>query len=94
MNEFGPLAVNEIVFNFGVTCPEGLLCDDFLRNKGFSVAVLDAIMLRPVSMHAQMASSTLSYRKSFVLAKSATYGIRIRVAIDALGVVSRGTVKW
>lgn len=49
-----------IVFNFGVKYPEGLSCEDFLRNNGLRVATLDATMLKPVSMQAQMARLTLS----------------------------------
>lgn len=52
--------LNDIVFSFGVRCPEGLLCEDFLRNRGLSVAALDAIILSPVSTHAQLARFTLS----------------------------------
>lgn len=49
-----------IVFNFGVNCPEGLTREYLLRNSGLRVAALDATMLKPVSMHAQIARFTLS----------------------------------
>lgn len=40
---------------------------------------------RPVSLHDQMATSVVAYRKSFWLLSVWTYGMRMIVAIDALG---------
>jgi hypothetical protein len=55
-----PIESTAMEFNFGgFHLGRPLLCEDFLRNKGLSVAALVAVMLKPVSKHDQIAMSGL-----------------------------------
>jgi hypothetical protein len=57
-----------------------------VRKRGRRVATAEAVMPIPVSAVLHSATSVVAYRKSAWLAKSFTYGIRIIVAVEALGV--------
>lgn len=50
-------SVTGMVFNFGGLNLGKTVCEDFFLNNGLSVAALDAVILKPVSKHDQIAMS-------------------------------------
>lgn len=74
--------------------PKSLLCDKNSLNSGLSVAAQEAVILSPVSLQLQIATSVVVYRKSDECARVEMYGIRTMVAIEALHICQWSLDIW